>query len=426
MYLSNESPTLVDIYFACVPKVRQRHNDVTMTLTPNNVIQYNACPTEDKRRRKYYPFVPIASGMQTANSWTRDTATKNNFLGNGGTELNTTSQLYDLEYRNYDPALGRMNGVDPMANKYSSLTPYNYSFNNPVMFNDPSGADPPQTINYSAQTSHWFTFYTYDDRIDETELRVGSAVCGQCWRTGNAEAMAFYAGATGAREFGMSMSFGALSYSGQGRAHAAQMRSDRDGLTTAAYAQKYGTIFLPEYTYKVYEFKDFDSNPFDIRLTGFVAVQGLQYNGGGSGDDVNDLIRRYEQNQAKGLAMIGAGYTLLESGVGGELLAKTRRATMMYVNPDKRSQVNNALDAVKSVTKTIKGLIGPESTKTSELYISVIGGSFVLGGSALLEYNRNVLSPQILRLNPNYYNSNIERIFRNQFGGGGASGDYKK
>jgi len=86
-----------------VPKVRQRHNDVTMTLTPNNVIQYNACPTEAKRRREYYPFVPIAIGMQTANSWTRDTATKNNFLGNGGTELNTTSQLYDLEYRNYDP-----------------------------------------------------------------------------------------------------------------------------------------------------------------------------------------------------------------------------------------------------------------------------------------------------------------------------------
>jgi RHS repeat-associated protein len=86
---------------------------------------------------KYYPF-----GLQTANSWTRANTTGNNFLYNSGTELNTTSQVYDLEYRNYDPALGRMNQVDPMASKYSSLTPYNYSFNDPVTFNDPSGADP--------------------------------------------------------------------------------------------------------------------------------------------------------------------------------------------------------------------------------------------------------------------------------------------
>src|SRR5258708_8883273 len=35
-----------------------------------------------------------------------------------------------------------MNGVDPMASKYASYSPYNYSFNNPVGFNDPSGADP--------------------------------------------------------------------------------------------------------------------------------------------------------------------------------------------------------------------------------------------------------------------------------------------
>ena len=85
----------------------------------------------------YNPF-----GMQTANSWTRENTTGNNFLANGGTELNTTSNLYDLEYRNYDPVLGRMNQVDPMASKYASLTPYNFSFNDPVTFSDPNGADP--------------------------------------------------------------------------------------------------------------------------------------------------------------------------------------------------------------------------------------------------------------------------------------------
>jgi RHS repeat-associated protein len=117
MYVSNESPTLVDVYF----------DDVTMTHTPSNVIQYN----------EYYPFQ-----NPTQNSWTRVNAVKNNFLGNGGTELNTTSNLYDLEYRNYDPVLGRMNGVDPMASKYSSLSPYNYSFNAPNMVVDVNGADP--------------------------------------------------------------------------------------------------------------------------------------------------------------------------------------------------------------------------------------------------------------------------------------------
>jgi hypothetical protein len=34
-----------------------------------------------------------------------------------------------------------MSGVDIMADKYGSLSPYNYAFNDPVFFNDPSGAD---------------------------------------------------------------------------------------------------------------------------------------------------------------------------------------------------------------------------------------------------------------------------------------------
>lgn len=117
MYVSNESATLVDVYF----------DDVVMTHTKGNVVQYN----------EYYPF-----GLQTGNSWTRENTTGNNFLGNGGTELNATSNLYDLHYRNYDPTLGRMNQVDPMATKYASLTPYNFAFNDPVYYNDVSGADP--------------------------------------------------------------------------------------------------------------------------------------------------------------------------------------------------------------------------------------------------------------------------------------------
>jgi hypothetical protein len=45
-------------------------------------------------------------------------------------------------YRGYDPAIGRMMQVDPMATDYHTMSPYNYSFNDPVYWNDPSGADP--------------------------------------------------------------------------------------------------------------------------------------------------------------------------------------------------------------------------------------------------------------------------------------------
>jgi RHS repeat-associated protein len=57
-------------------------------------------------------------------------------------KLSQTSSLYDLEFRNFDPILGRMNQVDPMADKYSSHTPYNFAFNRPNMVTDVNGADP--------------------------------------------------------------------------------------------------------------------------------------------------------------------------------------------------------------------------------------------------------------------------------------------
>ncbi|MCD0488053.1 hypothetical protein LPB86_07420 [Pedobacter sp. MC2016-14] len=50
--------------------------------------------------------------------------------------------LYTMPYRQYDPVLARFNAVDPMAEKYDDLTVYNFAFNNPVTFSDPSGADP--------------------------------------------------------------------------------------------------------------------------------------------------------------------------------------------------------------------------------------------------------------------------------------------
>jgi len=116
LYISNENATQIDIYF----------DDVTMSYTPSNILQYN----------EYYPF-----GLQvSAKSWTRDSTT-NNFLFDGGNEFNPNSIWYETFFRGYDPQLGRFHQMDPMMDKYGSFSPYNYGSNNPILFNDPLGAD---------------------------------------------------------------------------------------------------------------------------------------------------------------------------------------------------------------------------------------------------------------------------------------------
>ena len=46
---------------------------------------------------------------------------------------------YSTFFREYDPVIGRFNGVDPKADATVELSIYHYSGNNPVNFNDPMG-----------------------------------------------------------------------------------------------------------------------------------------------------------------------------------------------------------------------------------------------------------------------------------------------
>jgi RHS repeat-associated protein len=116
IYVSNESTSDKKIYF----------DDLSVTVTEGKVQQYS----------DYYPF-----GLATEDSWTRVYNAPNKYLYNGGSELNEETKNYETFYRPYDPSLGRFTQLDIMASKYSSSTPYNYAFNDPIYFNDPLGDD---------------------------------------------------------------------------------------------------------------------------------------------------------------------------------------------------------------------------------------------------------------------------------------------
>ena len=87
----------------------------------------------------YYPFGLKHKGYNN----TSNTQTNKYKYGYNGKEEQTELGLNWSDYgaRNYDASLGRWMNMDPLSEKYLSLTPYNYVGNNPIIRIDPDGMD---------------------------------------------------------------------------------------------------------------------------------------------------------------------------------------------------------------------------------------------------------------------------------------------
>lgn len=81
----------------------------------------------------YYPFGGIFASTSSVQPYKYN-----------GKELDRKGGLdwYDYGARMYDAALGRWHAVDPMADKYYGISPYNYCLNNPFRLIDPNGMWP--------------------------------------------------------------------------------------------------------------------------------------------------------------------------------------------------------------------------------------------------------------------------------------------
>ena len=115
IYCSNESP--VNVYF----------DNLQVVQTRGPIL------SEDS----YYPF-----GLQMSGLCSRAAGKlENRRKFNDGTELNTDFDLnlYETDFRSYDPQIGRFHQIDELTEFDLDWSPYVYAHNNPILLNDPLG-----------------------------------------------------------------------------------------------------------------------------------------------------------------------------------------------------------------------------------------------------------------------------------------------
>jgi RHS repeat-associated protein len=105
--------------------------NVRVVIEPTNTPGYSNVLQETH----YYPF-----GMRMSQLSSSANSTNDYLFSGKQLERNFDLGWYDYGKRgNYNSALNIWHSVDPRAEKYLALSPYNYAANNPILYIDPKG-----------------------------------------------------------------------------------------------------------------------------------------------------------------------------------------------------------------------------------------------------------------------------------------------
>jgi RHS repeat-associated protein len=149
VFLSNEHPTQVDVYF----------DDLKLTFAKSRVVQMD----------DYYPF-----GL-TFNSAMRENTVANKFKFQSQEQIDDLGLNWDsFKWRNYMPDIGRFFNIDPLAEKYYYNSPYAFSENKVVahrelegLESEPVNPEPEKTVKveFSGKGNVKLTYGSGDVKI---------------------------------------------------------------------------------------------------------------------------------------------------------------------------------------------------------------------------------------------------------------------
>jgi RHS repeat-associated protein len=145
----------------------------------NLVVVHNGGPVLEETH--YYPFGLAMAGI--SNHALKGLNYPENKKGYNGNEIQSKEfsddsglELYDFNARTYDQQIGRFIQIDPLIEfgNQEMLTPYQFSYNNPIRYSDPDGKCPLCLVVVEAVEIGWDAYAAY--KIGKTAVAVVSVV----------------------------------------------------------------------------------------------------------------------------------------------------------------------------------------------------------------------------------------------------------